>query len=1190
MNKAATVGGTFSVLRQLLVLSVVSLFLFSSTGVFATSSGGGEDDDEDSVISDLEDRLNGGGGFDFGSLGLGDKDNIACRWPKPNGEDHKCREVDCDLNTVKALDFDVGTGGVNAPVIQVGEFKKRVKEYFEYKPPADNRSAYLNKSYHDYDVNMRAERTRAPTSKMDGGRNFDNTVANESKRQDNRWRDMCLIGNNNLDIDAAYRTLEGTEEPLSGIVGSSPIYDKSSSQLNCLPNKNTERVSPLTFDNGWRYRDMCPGSQQLRRVSRDQQETALDIFRGSYGCLTPLPKCDLKDDWKFDEIDWVNQEHGSYAGKFATSIANTLGAVIGVAEVGIATKLKDILTPTQYGKITLLLAPQASPAAECKPAFWVRLMLDSCANQYILNKGMNPNYVFNKDKQAVGDSARFCQPFKVKPLSFFEQEEYNVSEYILRSYKGLLTKKYMPWVEYDRHEGDFNDEAEQFRDDNWPERKIGWGPGALTESGLGLTATIAAGVGHGMSPAIPLNPVVKKINDYAAHPVERIVDPLHPYSPRYDIATTIEGKYLLDREIFGDATESPKPRITWALVPLNAEGLKKYYCVPKKNDVGKGYYQYGCTIYCSSVKVDLLRFRYKDYRLCMGCQIDANEKAFWEEYEINRKHYRQKYCWGLTRDSDCDYGDDICSACTRAIASGAVCVATGNCDKFLKDFEGCLKCGEGSKAEALERARDSSNVKEEPEWGPTAVGRENWPVCSTQFDHKGDPELCEKAKEEYSCDNQGSLATDDPNIAEDSKEAAKACIKKDIGDICGAAAKPIYSVNFLKIRTRKGDFKTDDKKPNPTVGNPMAPVAMPTNDFDERVEEYRRDYADEDPAKGYGFREYFGNHRPYMRWWDTGKEAFQVGGKPDYWCDWGANDTITGVGRDYNSIHGRKAQLCRYGGGDSIGNSCFTMQDWKDGTDVPHDRKFPSLAGSEWAELKMYQANCFRNRGMNCLCQYEKVFKGHRGEDKALAMMGAELKPKSTVLAETSRNKARMGITEIEWPLSWRGYVSTPAGRDTNITSPAISKNQQFPHLFGDPKDGSMIDGGLDEARIGDIVIWPAGSGALPHVAIVTQTNNLSDYGTIANVPNKSRWVRVTDANNGKYPDACGNTSYLGHGAVRTLYADKGELPDPVKRLIEEQVTSTFYCEDPELGDCVERRWEDIQIYRPSADDVREVE
>lgn len=1238
MNHHVTICNATSLVKRLLVLCVFSLFLFTSSSIWATDSGSGSggdpdnaDDAEDSIQTELEGKLDGLGG-DFSSLG--DVTRFLCLMPYLH-EKHECPDVDCDLNTKK---LGITIRGVKPDLnsltdtIGVGMFKKRIKEYFEYQAPANNRDVYLDKDYHDYDINMTAERTRAPSSRMDNpglinSLSLDNSKVNEVARQDNRWRDMCLIGENHVDIAGRHRSIHGSEEPLSGIGGTTAIYDKSSNTLNCIPNKNTERVSPLTFDKGWRYRDMCPGSQQLRRVERNKNEIAMDLFRGHYACLTPLPKCDLKDDWKLGEIDWINKEYHNYATRFGLQILNEVGAIVGVKESSLLIKLKDILPVSQYEDIIRILTPRLSSAAECKPAFWVRLMLDSCANQYILNKGMNPDYIYNSDKSRIGDSGRFCQPFDAKPLSVFEKEEYNPATYITRSYKALLDHdltstngeyNYMPWVEYDRHEGSFADDSKQYRANNWPERQIIWGPGGKSANWSNWVATKTAAIENDFLTAsgliAQLNPLDKKINKYASQKVERIVDPLHPYSPRYDIATDIEGKYLLDREIFGDATESPKPIPTWALIPLNVEGLKKYACVPRKKNVGKGYFEYGCTIYCSAVNVDLLRFRYKDYRLCMGCQIETNQKAFWEEYDINRKHYRKEYCWAFSNKDECEYGDEICGECPWAIvwwaAYGASCIV-GCVDKFkdwaIESTEGCIKCYEGAKAESLERTRKGTNGddgKEEPEWGPSAVGN-NWPVCSTQFDHNGDKDLCEKAKKEYTCDNQGEEVEDDPNIAEESKDAAEQCIEKDIDKICGDAAKPVYSVNFLKIRTRKGDFKTDDVKPTllgddilSTLSDPVLPVG--TNDFDERVEEYRSRYADEDPAKGYGFREYFGNHRPYMRWWDTGEEAFQpTPVKPDYWCDWGANDTIIGVGRDYNSIHGRKAQLCRYGGGDGIGNDCFKMQDWKDGVGVPHDRKFPSLAGSEWAELKMYQANCFRSRGLNCLCQYEKTFKNHGSEDKALAMMGAELNLKYKGLKETSRNADRMASSEIEWPMSWRGYVSTPANRDaadTARTAPAMGKNQQFPYLFGDPKAGSMITG-LDNARKGDIVIWPAGLGTLPHVAVVTATNNLSDYNNImSNVPNGSRWVRVSEANNGKYPDACGNTSYLGHGPERTLYATEGELPDNIQRLIKEQVTSTYYCYDPELGDCVipdydgdgTGDWDTLQIYRPYEDEIRE--
>lgn len=1118
-----------------------------------------------------------------------------CTKPMPQ-EKYECPEVECDPNPFRKSLVDAGTST---------QFKKRVEQYFKYEPPADNRSVYLDKSFHDYDINKTGESTRPPAFKMDQPSLIcqvtlpTGEVVSE-RCQDNRWRDTCLIGDLNLDFSyLAGRKLTDVEEPLRGVAGSSPIYDKNSSKLNCLVPKNTERISPLELDNGWRYRDMCPGSQKLRRVERDQLEETLDIFRGTYGCLSPLPKCDLKSDWKIGNLQWKNQEYQKYFQAFGSGLVGTVGTTLGLSGNNLKLKLKQILDSDQFDAIEKLLKPKQSAAAECKPAYWVRLMLDSCANQYILNKGINPDYVYNPDGKKTGYSPRFCQPFKTVPLKAWEKEEYDISVYLNRSYKGLLVDDYMPWVDYDRHEGDFSDDSKQYREDNWPERKIKW-KGAVKANNVANFAKFKLD-----GAVTTLGGLQKTINKYAAHPVERIVDPLHPYSPRYDIAETVDSKLLTDRNFWGPITES---KARWAYLAKFVGRLEKYWCVP--NPKNEGYWEFGCTIYCSAVNVDLLRFRYKDYRICMGCQIDTNEKAFWDEYQANRKYYVKEYCWPPKTHSDCEYGDrndhEVCGACGRAVLNWALyALYNSMCSIYTPWFCAlaehhkekaqrytiiyCPTCYTGAMAEALARARYRTNKKEEPEWGPTAMG-DNWPVCSTRFDHKGDAGKCKEAKQEYGCERQGEIAEDDPNIAKESKDYAEKCIDKSMEDICHDAAKPVYSVNFLKIRARKGDFKTDDG--NPPVNIFRGEYNLP-GDFDDKVKDYQQNYADEDPAPGYGFREYFGNHRPYMRWWDTGKESFQVGTKPDYWCDWGQNDAIMGVGRDYNSIHGRKAQLCRYGGGGGIGDSCFTMQDWKDGKDIPHDRKFPSLAGSEWAELKMYQANCFREEGMNCLCQYEKVFKEKTSEDKALAMMGAMLNVPYESLAKGADNDAVKEIQKTYWPLSWRGYASTPANRDTNITSPAIETNQQFPNAYGSVAGSSIISGGLDQAKVGDVAIWPAGvspSGirVMPHVAVIVATHNLNDYGSINKVPDKSRWVQVVESNNGKYPDACGNTSYLGRGPTRTIYADIDEVPKPLRNLIEEQVVSTYYCYDPELGDCVEREWDNIKLYRPSQDTVRD--
>ncbi len=1110
--------------------------------------------------------------------------------------------VDCDGNTGKIENTQFGSK----------EFKNKVKEYFEYQPPADNRAAYTKHDIYDYTINKPDESPKNPVRRMKEPNCLVNGVVKNLLNgdgvvnepcQDNRWRDACLLGPKRLDIAYSLgEVMRDDEEPLAGVAGASPIYDKNSSQLNCVVPLNTERKSPLEFDNGWRYRNMCPGSSKLRRVQNDQQDAILDMLRGEYGCLSPLPKCEIKNDMELGNIEWKNKEYKTYMKSFGNSIVNGIRTLVGNDNGDIQQRLKNVLSDSQYDNIKKLMKSDKYPAPECKPAYWVRLMLDSCANQYILNNAMKPDMVFNPDGQAIGNSPRMCQPFKAKRIQF-GQEEYEVADYIKRSHKGLLHEDYMPYIEYDRHEGDYKDESAQYRKDNWPERKITWKSGLLTPN----KAKNYHKKGYNKIPG------KLSINDYVANPVERIIDPLHPFSPRYDIASTVEEVLLTDRTLFGDATES-KARYasiklgegvnTWipAMIPYLAGGLKKYSCSPERDK--KGYFQFGASIYCSSVPVDLLRFRYKDYRLCMGCQIDTNERAFWEEYETNRKYYQKEYCRPTKTKDGCDYGDEdkkqICGGCGRRnLHIGLFAAATAGCalgltceeakkegKKVLIYTEACLKCNEGARAESLERTRMFTNEKKEPEWGPSAVGKKSWPVCSTQFYQMGDKDLCEKAKEEYSCDKQGDLAETDPNIAAESKEDAEQCIKKDIDKICHDVAKPVYSVNFLKIRTRKGNFKTDDEDPGIFKrlfgGMPISSTAT-TTEFSKQVEEYQQKYTEEDPAQGYGFREHFGNHRPYMRWWDTGNEAFQVADKPDYWCDWGANDSIIGVGRDYNSIHGKKSQLCRYGGGGGIGDSCFTMQDWKDGKDVPNDRKFESLAGSEWAELKLYQANCFRNDGLNCLCQHEKIFKNLRGEDYVLETLGTQITAPWTKVGASANNEEFIRAKQYNWPLSWRGYVSTPPNRDTTETSPAISVNQQFPYLFGQVKSSAMIQG-LDNAQTNDIVVWPAQGTELPHIARVLQTHNINDYGSLDAIPGKKRWVVLKDVNNGKYLDACGITSKIGRGEPRTIYPTLDDMPAGIKELIEEQISATYYCEDPDLGECVAKDWDSVSIYRPAND------
>lgn len=1342
----------------------------------AASSGGGTLGDVinsgamDS-LSGIIGNLIGGGGFSI------------C--PRKNANREYIDSASTDGNTRKVSGIGDHDEIPDCPQVNCDKDSKTVasvKEYFEYKPPQSNLVTLMDKSQHDYEVNYgrrfaEDSKQRPPGYIM---KDVDCKTRTNNKDvngpcQDNRWRDTCLTGQAPKDeeFNLYSRALNSKEEPWPGLAGSVPLLDADDTKkVNCMINKNTERRSPLTFDNGWRYRSMCTGDNQLGFRPNDGIEARISLFgeldeKGDdYNCKRIISKCAFRKDWDIDNTRWVDAVYGVY--KKASSGKGSL-----------ATVFERMTSEDQQKALEKMTDTSTSP--ECKPAFWVRLMADSCANQYISRLASNPNLVYQPDQERKrGLSPRFCQPMRMD-TNFIIEDEYDVTDYLKRAAQGVLSKDYLPWV--DRGNPWKGPEAAELYKE-WMEKKNKKVSRKIQNSGKLSEATVAG-----------LYQQKRSIKDYASQPVERILDPTHPYSPRYDVALFKDGSPITDRTLFEKATETPM--FPNPMLMFNTEGgadVKGLRCVQSKRS---GYFEYGkCTVYCSAVDVDVMRFRYEDLRLGMGCQIDANSYAFWEEQRINRDAYFAKRCFTQfdstttlpekSDDDECTYGDKICGSCTNAAINCTACAISGtNCDTCGEDALHCVQCGMHATYEATDRARKRINKKQEPEYGPskTKTDGKNWPICSTRYDYDGDKELCKQAKEDSGgCEAQGEAAKEDPNIGEDRTAIAASYVDKTVEQICHDAAKPVYSVNFMKIRPVKQNFASAD--PDWSYVRNMDSALM-----------------DQDPPKTYQFRTYFQNRRPYMRWWDTGREAFQgeavIEGtaepKPDYSCDLGANDTYFGVGRDFNSIHGRPAQICAYVGGDGVGDNCFKMKDWRDG-------EYPELAGTEWAELKMYQMNCFRNAGLNCLCQYEKIFKPEGTEDAALAAVGTTFETFSKVggrenrcfsakpescheqVPASARKEAncpsvvkdqpsldkdnyikflemsadgKSAIVEVQvpcmhnLPLGWRGYVSTPtdygraevehtgtsgngkkglgnlignllngqplkdaakgladqaaekvkdtakkavlktffkkslndliakalkispadlASKDVekvkaaidrakslsvgdlidgtledavklvagdilsynldnllmdlginltdvltkaedvtigdiigiltkknNIGAAGVSSSSQsegFPYLYG-TGNGTIITGGLDRAQENDILIWPTQKGTLPRMAwVLVAKTDATIPGGIKNSPEASMpryrgkyrgYVSIMEKNNGMLPDVCGNTSELNKGGQRTLYANVESLPEDVQTRLREQVTATYYCENPFLKECVDRQWNDIIIFRPSA-------
>jgi len=420
-----------------------------------------------------------------------------------------------------------------------------------------------------------------------------------------------------------------------------------------------------------------------------------------------------------------------------------------------------------------------------------------------------------------------------------------------------------------------------------------------------------------------------------------------------------------------------------------------------------------------------------------------------------------------------------------------------------------------------------------------------WPPCSTAYDSPKDnvPPMCKACV----------------TLANDSSSSVSTSVTKCCNDLAAALA----PINTLKIRNRHKD-NTDDSKGN-----------MP---------------------EGYSFKDYFGTHMPYMRWWDTGMAAGGLGtvnagaDKNDNFdpnCDVGQYDTIVGQG-----IEGRS---CRYGGGTGKGYSCVTNV-------ALNDRL------TSWYELKQVQSYALRDYGLNCIPMHEKVSKQLGTEDGALFQAGKHFN--SMMHPDNDPKNSVFEYQPVPWPLRWRGFLSDQD-----------NPNDQFPKFDGGGGSGGMISGGLDNAQTGDIIfLLPQDSpkDVMPFIAVVTVAHH-NTGNTKANCSGQGKCfddnvtctdrIQVVDVNNGKYPDACGETNYVGMGQTRTIY--KEQLPNNILESLYQggtnikdscgdsytvgtgatlNLTAAGNCKDPKYHACTFAAnggpglWNTIKVYRPKKD------
>lgn len=756
------------------------------------------------------------------------------------------------------------------------------------------------------------------------------------------------------------------------------------------------------------------------------------------------------------------------------------------------------------------------------PALFARLNMDSCTNQLIIPMGLNPNYVFNDElrRRDAAYNESWCQPFKMRPVDCYRNRlagggcltdkgsrdgrlyDYRAWGYLRFAWKSVLRNPYTPsgggGLYYGGQMGigmpPYLTETTFYMAAGIPALTLQfYGTLELVKdvvSGGGIVVTGASISGEESygDPFIPLFPggsvgpigsmvsyigsydgALTIVNDLARQPYERIWDPTHPYSPRWDFRGT-------DR-LFSALARLSEPPVT-----------------------GMGYTSSTstCIVRCAAVPVDILSFRLLAFGACIGCRIAANATAFWMEVQYMMSDVEINFfgisatCVGVSQDRAIEntlrnrvlgpLTGWIGQIAIPGVTHGRLSANAGEVIRFRIWFititiptiiaGGChyyinagmfIKTNNHNFAIALL----INNFL-----GPQRNNFDSlWPICSTMYDFR------DSLLNVASC-AMCTIISGDINIF------------NGVRNCCDDVAHAVAPLNTLKIRNTRFNpglvptpegytFKEywsfrDDTRVYPYSPASDGSVLQTTDDDGNTVD-------------------YISSHMPYMRWWDTGTSAggnASWTGTDDYNpdLDCGRYDTIVGVGTEdwegdetksdppaptynaapddpryvYDMVKNNAAKYCRYGGngfaidadtgvplsGEAISNILIAFGATATGIqyiedflgislsevgvppyyrcirlrqiDIAH-RRLGGDAMTSWLELKLYQTRAIQ-RGLNCLPQYEKFHKPYGSEEFTLNALGASYN--APLLLNRSAGNNADAMNPAKGPE--RGYYKLP--------------------------------------------------------------------------------------------------------------------------------------------------------------------
>ncbi len=884
---------------------------------------------------------------------------------------------------------------------------------------------------------------------------------------------------------------------------------------------------------------------------------------------------------------------------------------------------------TRLASCTTQIKVPTPPTTDADFAKLVRLQLDNCTNQYILNAAIFPvqkenvNLLSGDNPKNAAEKqtlASECQPLKIAQG---EDNEYEPADYLKAAWiKLLIDPKHrkttgvlagVPCV-----------------DNNVPcDREPHLPTGVTLDNPLPLPDNFPE--------EIPLSLI-------AAVDYEEINDPTHPFSPRWD--------YLLSDRDYANQSEVALAPVS--LTALTIKRAMKTYLTEEKN-----------TVFCAGVKsadqekdakkkanlevkVDVLTFRKGEVDKASLAALASNVgavQALTLLKNIDTKKFESALFKRVAYNNICYNNKPIFNGEWKrdpigiaAVIAGSFCYQTA--PQGLPPFimvKGlpCWQCyGLNGKVDDIS----------------------TFPPCRTNYLDSSKDGRMKLLKAQF------------PGALNEFKRNANC--GTPFKQVCNDLRKPFTPLNKLKMRYHNPNDE-DDK------------------DGNNKVFKGGKDGKD-GPLEGMAFSEYFGNHMPYPKIWDLGhalhttpitaknfqypldttgqytaivgvgreaaaKAAFGGSGStssnsndkpedkfPDQRCKamgWGSSSSTPASSAPSTPAAGSGAAPAASAGtpaastGATPAPAATPAASGASGTastisnalkKVPMTFSGVSLTipdpVTSWTEMKLYQVRSLRHVGLSCIARYEKVFKPGSAENMMMLVAGGEWR--KVIITKCDRDQQNQGknckyITLRDYikagkpsddaktmylkqeqptllPLAWRGYLATEIEKNrfpnfggkatTSGTAPATGGGT-IPAAGGAAPAASGTNSttitGLDKAKQGDIVLMPNGPSdnaskpGLAKLAFVVETRLPSRTNC---EKKKNCYIRVLEPDNGKWPDVCGTTDTWGEMKSR-YYFKPGHLPDEAKTTYE-SIKSIGTCEETKISHCEQTAWSKLKLYR----------